>query len=117
MSHLARPTPRSSSTFDSRTKLPQSPEPAAFTLHRHTAWGEGRMANMFKGRPDWCVSRQRFWGVPIPVFYCQACNEAIADPRIIDHVADIFAKETADAWYARPESELLPEGFTCPKCN
>jgi isoleucyl-tRNA synthetase len=83
----------------------------------HPAWGEGRMANMFKGRPDWCVSRQRFWGVPIPVFYCQACSEAIADPRIIDHVADIFAKETADAWYARPESELLPEGFTCPKCN
>jgi isoleucyl-tRNA synthetase len=83
----------------------------------HPEWGEGRMANMFKGRPDWCVSRQRFWGVPIPVFYCQACDEAIADPKLIDHVADIFAKETADAWYARPESELLPEGFTCPKCN
>jgi isoleucyl-tRNA synthetase len=75
------------------------------------------MANMFKGRPDWCVSRQRFWGVPIPVFYCQACDEAIADPKIVDHVADIFARETADAWYARPESELLPKGFTCPKCN
>ena len=83
----------------------------------HPEWGEGRMANMFKGRPDWCVSRQRFWGVPIPVFYCQACDEAIADPKLIDHIADIFAKETADAWYARPESELLPEGFTCPKCN
>ena len=83
----------------------------------HPAWGEDRMRNMFKGRPDWCVSRQRFWGVPIPVFYCQACDEAIADPKVIDHVADIFAKETADAWYARPESELLPEGFTCPKCN
>jgi isoleucyl-tRNA synthetase len=83
----------------------------------HPAWGEGRMANMFKGRPDWCISRQRAWGVPIPVFYCQACGEAIADPKIIDHVADIFAKETADSWYARPESKLLPEGFTCPKCN
>ncbi len=83
----------------------------------HPSWGEGRMANMFKGRPDWCVSRQRSWGVPIPVFYCQKCEEPIADPKIINHVADIFARETADAWYNRPESELLPEGFACPKCN
>jgi isoleucyl-tRNA synthetase len=83
----------------------------------HPSWGEGRMANMFKGRPDWCVSRQRSWGVPIPVFYCQKCDETIAAPEIVNHVADIFRQETADAWYNRPESELLPEGFACPKCN
>jgi isoleucyl-tRNA synthetase len=80
-------------------------------------WGRGRMHNMFKGRPDWCVSRQRLWGVPIPAFYCKDCNETIADAAVIDHVAAVFEKETADAWYSFEPKDLLPEGFTCPNCK
>ncbi len=105
------------SSANSRKPLRQAALDEIGNVKWHPSWGEGRMANMFKGRPDWCVSRQRSWGVPIPVFYCKGCDETIADPKIIDHVADIFAVETADAWYARPESELLPEGFKCPKCG
>ena len=81
------------------------------------AWGKVRMRNMVKGRPDWCVSRQRVWGVSIPVFYCAKCNEAVVEPAIIRHVADVFEKESSDAWYTREAAELLPEGYTCKKCG
>jgi isoleucyl-tRNA synthetase len=81
------------------------------------AWGAVRMRNMLKGRPDWCVSRQRVWGVSIPVFYCAKCSEAVAEPAIIKHVADVFEKESSDAWYIREAGELLPAGYTCKKCG
>ncbi len=81
------------------------------------AWGRERMRNMLKGRPDWCVSRQRVWGVPIPAFYCEQCNHVVADPEIIRRVADIFERETADAWYKREAKELLPDGFKCERCG
>lgn len=81
------------------------------------AWGRDRMRNMLKGRPDWCVSRQRVWGVSIPVFYCARCNEAVADPAVINHVADIFERESGDAWYTHEARDLLPAGFTCAGCG
>ncbi|HEX6650093.1 MAG TPA: isoleucine--tRNA ligase [Pyrinomonadaceae bacterium] len=81
------------------------------------AWGVDRMRNMLKGRPDWCVSRQRVWGVNIPVFYCARCNEAVADPAVINHVADIFEKESGEAWYTHEAKDLLPPGYVCKGCG
>jgi len=81
------------------------------------AWGEQRIAEMIANRPDWCISRQRVWGVPIVAFYCQGCGELLADIQALRHTVTIFARETADAWYVRPARELLPEGTRCAKCG
>jgi len=80
-------------------------------------WGQNRIYSMVENRPDWCISRQRSWGVPIPVFYCRDCGEVVMSKQIADHVAGIFEKEGADAWFIRSSRELLPEGMNCPKCS
>lgn len=81
------------------------------------ASGETRISNMIEGRSDWCISRQRAWGVPIPVFYCKDCGEVIVTEETIKHVATVFDKESSDAWVKYSEKDLLPKGFTCPKCK
>ena len=72
---------------------------------------------MVEGRTDWCISRQRAWGVPIPVFYCEDCGEVIVTDETIENVAKIFEKESSDAWVKYSAQELLPAGFKCPKCG
>jgi isoleucyl-tRNA synthetase len=79
-------------------------------------WGKTRTAAMLESRPDWCVSRQRNWGVPIPVFYCAKCREPLLDGAVIDFVRDIFRKEGANSWFTKPVPELLPKGARC-KCG
>jgi len=77
------------------------------------AWGEDRMYEMIEKRPDWCVSRQRFWGVPIIVFYCNGCGKRLEDYKALRNVVKWFEKEGADAWYKHSSAELLPPGTEC----
>ncbi len=81
------------------------------------AWGEDRICSMVRERNDWCISRQRVWGVPIPIFYCEDCGKPIIDKRFIDAVADLFAKEGSDAWWLHEAAEILPDDATCPHCG
>ena len=81
------------------------------------AWGQERISNMIATRPDWCISRQRLWGVPIPAFYCKGCGQAILRADLVRRVADLVEKESADVWYAREAKDLLPPGFLCPDCG
>ncbi|WP_346773944.1 isoleucine--tRNA ligase [Brevibacillus sp. SYP-B805] len=80
-------------------------------------WGETRLANMVADRGDWCISRQRVWGVPIPIFYCKSCNEPVINDTTIDHIAELFRQEGSQVWFAKEAHELVPPGLACEKCG
>jgi isoleucyl-tRNA synthetase len=81
------------------------------------AWGQERIYQMIANRPDWCISRQRAWGVPITVFFCRNCNHVLVNQEIIDHVCRLVEEHGADIWFSEPEEKLIPPGTTCPECK
>jgi isoleucyl-tRNA synthetase len=82
-------------------------------VHWDPSWGQERITNMVTSRPDWCISRQRIWGVPIAVFLCRKCSEPLKDPAVNKLIVDLFMKESADAWYAHTPEQILPVGTAC----
>ena len=81
------------------------------------AWGIDRMKAMIRERSDWCISRQRRWGLPIPVFYCKDCGKPVCTDETIAHISELFGKHGSNVWFELDADELVPEGFTCPHCG
>ena len=80
-------------------------------------WGKDRMISMIQERSDWCISRQRRWGLPIPVFYCQDCGKPVCDDATIEAVSRLFGSQGSNAWYEREAADILPAGYKCPHCG
>ena len=80
-------------------------------------WGIDRISNMVRERSDWCISRQRLWGVPIPIFYCKQCGEPVVNEETIKRVADLFRREGSDGWFIHTAEEILPPDTSCPACG
>ena len=87
------------------------------TVTWHPDWGEERMSEMIKGRNDWCISRQRTWGVPLPIFYCKDCGEPYVTEESIKKIQEVVRTEGTNAWWAKEAKDLVPEGAKCPKCG
>ncbi|MFH1139948.1 MAG: isoleucine--tRNA ligase, partial [Pseudomonadota bacterium] len=100
-----------------KTELRQNALKAIDQVRWIPKWGRDRIYQMIENRPDWCVSRQRAWGVPITVFYCKDCGQWIYNREIMDHLFNIFQKEGTDAWFDRETHELYPAGTKCPDCG
>ena len=81
------------------------------------SWGEERIYNMIAERQDWCISRQRVWGVPIPIFYCADCNTPVINKQTIEAISELFTREGSDAWFAREAADIIPKGLSCPQCG
>ncbi len=83
----------------------------------YPAWGEDRMISMIRERADWCISRQRRWGLPIPVFYCNECQKPVSTPESIAKISALFDEFGSNVWFEKTAMELVPDGFTCPHCG
>ena len=86
-------------------------------VYWNPAWGKERMISMIRERSDWCISRQRRWGLPIPVFYCKDCGKPICNDESIARISQLFAEQGTNVWFEKDAMELVPEGFTCPHCG